>query len=224
MNQDRLGDAEVRRTMETTAIGRGRRRQAERRDESERGLVRAAIVVVLEEGVSAATFEEISRRSGLSRGLVGQRFGSKQGLIDAVVAYLQEAREARASELGIDRMRGLEALLTQTNLFLRQLAMKNEGQAYFRLLASAVADNSTLQATFATNHSQARDRLAAWVKRGQAEGDIDPGVDPTAAGLMVGSLMLGASMQILIDPTTDIEAIRTTTLATLKAALSRAST
>ena len=36
-----------------------------------------------EDGVSAATFEAIARRGGYSRGLVGQRFGSKLGLIEA---------------------------------------------------------------------------------------------------------------------------------------------
>jgi AcrR family transcriptional regulator len=38
-------------------------------------------------GAAAATFEEISKRSRYSRGLVGQRFGSKEGLIEAIIAY-----------------------------------------------------------------------------------------------------------------------------------------
>src|SRR6201996_7868448 len=99
---------------------RPRRTQAERRDESERGLVKAAIGVVSEDGVSAATFEAIARRGGhhrgtggdgvsaatfeaiarrggYSRGLVGQRFGSKLGLIEAVIAYLHDEKQGVAA-------------------------------------------------------------------------------------------------------------------------------
>src|SRR5271168_2978127 len=88
-----------------------RRTQAERRDESERGLVKAAIAVVSEGGVSAATFEAIGQRGGYSRGLVGQRFGSKLGLIEAVISYLHDEKEAFATGHRVDSLRGLEALL-----------------------------------------------------------------------------------------------------------------
>ena len=119
---------------------RQRRTQAERRDESERGLVRAAIGVVSEEGVSAATFEAIARRGGYSRGLVGQRFGSKLGLIEAVIAYLHDERQGVAADHCLDALPGLEALLGFVDLYLRRLAELGEMQAYFRLLSWAVAE------------------------------------------------------------------------------------
>src|SRR5246127_4250465 len=91
---------------------RRRRTQAERRDESERGLVKAVIAVVSEDGVSAATFEAIGQRGGYSRGLVGQRFGSKLGLIEAVIAHLHDQKESFAASGRIDALPGLEALVT----------------------------------------------------------------------------------------------------------------
>src|SRR5579871_1456217 len=115
-----------------------RRTQAERRDGSERGLVRAAIAVVSDEGVSAATFDAIGRRGGYSRGLVGQRFGSKLGLIEAVIAYLHDARETALAAAGIDELSGLEALLAWVDSYIAHLAEGGEAQAYFRLLSSAV--------------------------------------------------------------------------------------
>src|ERR1022692_136225 len=117
-----------------------RRTQAERRDESERGLVKAAISVVSEEGVSAATFEAIARRGGYSRGLVGQRFGSKLGLIEAVIAYLHDENESFAQDRRIDALPGLDALLTYVDLYVQRLTKLGEVQAYFRLLSWAVAD------------------------------------------------------------------------------------
>ena len=123
-----------------------RRTQAERRDESGRGLVKAAIAVVAEEGVSAATFEAIGRKGGYSRGLVGQRFGSKLGLIEAVIDYLHGERELFEKADRFDGDPGLEALLTFVDLYLQRLAHLGEVRAYFRLLSWAVADISAFRA------------------------------------------------------------------------------
>jgi AcrR family transcriptional regulator len=195
-----------------------RRTQAERRDESERGLVKAAIAVVSEEGVSAATFEAIGQRGGYSRGLVGQRFGSKLGLIEAVIAYLHDEKESFATGHRVDSLRGLEALLTYVDLYLRRLARLDEVQAYFRLLSWAVADISAFRSAFASEHERIRERFEGWIVQGQAEGRIRRDLDPTAAALMVGSQLLGVSMQVLIDPAMDVDPIRTTCLAALRRA------
>jgi AcrR family transcriptional regulator len=195
-----------------------RRTQAERRDQSERGLVEASIAVVSEEGVSAATFEAIGRRGGYSRGLVGQRFGSKLGLIEAVIAYLHGARETYTAPKRIDGLAGLEALLTYVDLYLQRLSHMGEVQAYFRLLCWAVADISAFRSAFAAEHDRVRERLEGWIARGQAEGGIRSDLDPTAAALMVGSQLLGLSIQKLIDPAMDVEPIRFTCLATLRQA------
>lgn len=194
----------------------GRRTQAERRDESGRGLVRAAIAVVAEEGVGAATFEAIGRRSGYSRGLATQRFGSKQALIEAVIAYLHEQQEAALAEAGIDGRPGFEAVLGYVDLYLRALAQDAQSRAYFMLLSSAVADATSLRAAFAAEHDRIERRIEDLVRRGQTDGDIRPDLDPAAAALMVGSLLLGLSMQRLVDPATDIDPIRETSLATLR--------
>ena len=199
-----------------------RRTQAKRREESERGLVKAAIAVTAERGVSAATFEAIGERGGFSRSLVTRRFGSKRGLIDAVIEHLREHRKALAAEHGIDEMPGLEALLADTDLYLRSLSGNGELKAYFMLLSAAVADASELCTAFAAVHEQVRARLRDHVRRGQAEGHIRPDLDADAAALMVGGLELGLSMQLLVDPTLNLDPIRETTLATLRASLEAA--
>ncbi|HXA38685.1 MAG TPA: TetR/AcrR family transcriptional regulator [Phenylobacterium sp.] len=207
--------------MEDTAQKTNRRRtQAERRDESERGLVRAAVALVSEEGVSASTFEAIARRSGYSRGLVGQRFGSKLGLIEAVIAYLHDGRESFADGGKLDGLPGLEALLTYANHYVQRLSHLGEVQAYFRLLAWAVADISTFRTVFAAEHDRIGARFEGWIRQGQAEGQIRPDLDATAAALMVGSQLLGLSIQVLIDPAMDLNPIRATYLATLRHAFS----
>lgn len=201
---------------QTTTPAAERRTQAERRDESGRGLVQAAIGVVADEGVSAATFEAIGRRAGKSRGLVTQRFGSKQGLIEAVIDHLHERQEELLSLHGVDRMPGFEAVLAYVDGYLRDLSRQGEGRAYFMLLSAAVADATSLRAAFAAEHGRVEARLEALLRRGQAEGDIRREIDPAAAALMIGSLLLGLSMQLLVDPDTDVDPIRQTSLATLR--------
>jgi len=195
---------------------RARRSQAERRDESERGLLRAATAIVAERGVNAATFEAIGARAGYSRGLATQKFGSKQGMIEAMIAHLHERQNDILGALGVDRMPGLEAVLTYVDLYLRDLALKGEGRAYFMLLAGAIADLSALRAAFAASHEKVERRLETMVLRGQAEGTIRREIDADAAALMIGSLLLGLSIQCLIDPDMDLDPIRATSLATLR--------
>ncbi len=195
---------------------RARRTQAQRRDESEQRLLRAAGDVIVERGVTAATFDAIGVRAGYSRGLATQKFGSKQGMIEALIAHLHARQDAVLGALGVDAMPGLEAVLTYVDLYLRDLSLKGEGRAYFMLLASAIADLSTLRAAFAVSHERVERRLEAMVLRGQAEGAVRRDLDADAAALMVGSLLLGLSIQCLIDPDMDLEPIRATSLATLR--------
>lgn len=195
-----------------------RRTQAERRDESGRSLVEAAIAVVARDGVSAATVDAIGREAGYSRGLATQRFGSKQGLIEAVIDRLHEQQEEALVEHDIDALPGLEAVLAFVDLYLRGLAEAHEGRAYFMLLSAAVADATELRTAFAAEHGRVERRLEALVRRGQAEGAIRREIDPAAAALMIGGLLFGLSMQILVDPATDLGPIRETSLSTLRLA------
>jgi AcrR family transcriptional regulator len=199
-----------------------RRTQSQRREQSGRGLVQAAVGLVADEGVSAATFHAIGQASGYSRSLVTQRFGSKAGLIDAVIAYIRQSLEDMLATNGLDELPGLEALLLYMDLYLTHLSANREVRAYFVLLSSAVADLGELRAAFAAEHERVRQRLAALVARGQAEGGIRPQIDADAAALIIGALQLGLSMQLLVDPALDLEPIRRTSLATLRASFAAA--
>lgn len=207
-------------TRDRPAIVRDRRTQAERRETSGRGLVQAAVAVVAEQGVSAATFQAIGTRSGYHRSLVTQRFGGKQGLTDAVIEYLYGQVDDRLRESHVDDLSGLQAVLTFMDLYLQELARNREMRAYFQLLSSAVAELSDLRTAFAAQHERVRQRLAAMIARGQADGSVNPGVDGASAGVMIGGLQLGLAMQLLVDPHTDLEAVRRTSLAALRASLS----
>ena len=111
--------------------------------------------------------------------------------------------------------RALLPRLAAGNARRRAIAARRAGSMV--RMAGAVGDMSELRAPFAAAHKEAEQRLESMVLRGQAEGVIRPGLDADAAALMVGSLLLGVSTQLLIDPGMDLEPIRRTSLATLRA-------
>jgi AcrR family transcriptional regulator len=193
-----------------------RRSQSDRRQQSESELLRAAAELIVERGMAAATFENIGARAGYSRGLATQKFGSKQGLIEALIAQLQLRLNALMEARDLASANGLEAVLGFVDLFLRNLAQDGETRAYFVLMAGAVAEVSDLRGPFAAAHKDVELKLESLFLRGQAEGVVRAGLNADAAALMVGALLLGLSLQILVDPDLDLEPIRETSLATLR--------
>lgn len=197
-----------------------RRSQSDRRQQSESELLRAAAELIVERGMAAATFENIGARAGYSRGLATQKFGSKQGLIEALIARLQSRLQQLLEAGQLDTLDGLEAILGFVDIYLRNLADDGEMRAYFVLMAGAVAEVSELRGPFAAAHKEVETRLEAMFLRGQAQGVIRQGLNADAAALMVGALLLGLSTQMLVDPGLDLEPIRETSLMTLRVSFS----
>jgi len=171
--------------------------------------------VVADRGASAATFEEIGREGGYSRSLAAQKFGSKRGLIEAVIVYLQRRREAIMEASHVSEMPALEAIDNYVESHFSDLN-NHLGRSYFMLLAAAVADATSMREAFAASHERVRIWLKALLQRGQADGDIRSDIDPDSAALMIGSLLLGVSIQWLIDPTTDVDRIQSTSIETIR--------
>lgn len=204
------------------SLERQKRTQADRRDESERRLLEAMVEIVAEEGVGATTFERIARRAGYSRGLAFLKFGSKEGLIRALIKRLQQSRIEALLALDIEHMSGLEALITYVRLHFDELAAAKDTRAYFTLAAGAVADLSAIRNAFSKSHEQSRIFLEQLIARGQREGCVRADVDPSGAALAVGSLLLGASMQYITDPETNLTQLKSAAVSLTAAGLSPA--
>lgn len=198
-----------------------RKTQAERRSESERSLLDAAIDVIVEQGVGAVTFESLGRTSGLSRGLVSHRFGSKQNLISALLNDLSERQEVLARERGLDDMPGFEAVKSYVDWCLQDLAQHKYARAYFMLLSSSVAEANAMRTGFQEVHANAEARLHNWIKKGQAEGAIRDDIDAGNTALMIGCLLFGFSMQLLVDPNLDVNPMRASCIAMLHNSLAQ---
>jgi AcrR family transcriptional regulator len=196
-----------------------RRTQAERRAESERNILQAAAELIAEQGVGAATLEKVGARAGYSRGLATQKYGSKQGLIEALIAHLHARMETLLRDSHVEAMSGLDAALAFVSIFLRELADDEEVRAYFMLMAGAVADRSTVRAAFAASHETVSERLQALLVRGQNDGSVDSALNTQAAATLIGSTLIGLSTQHLVDPAMDLANVSEAAIATWKRSL-----
>ncbi len=214
-----MSEASTASSTDHAAAQGGRLTQAERRERSEQELLEATMRVVSASGVAAATFDAIGREAGYSRGLVTQRFGSKDGLIRSLIEALHGWQRDALDAADVERMDGLSALCACVELHCQSLDGREEDKAYYMLLAAAVADRLETRAAFADSHEVERVLTRSPIERGQAEGSIRKDADADATALMAGCALIGIRMQNMIDPGTEIALIKDALIQSLRARL-----
>ena len=191
--------------------------QAERRNLSEEKLIEAALSIAAEEGYAAVTFDAIGKRAGYSRGLATHRFGSKAGLIEAVIDHLQDYRIEIENELNPRPVNGLAGLLGYAEIHLNSLKESPSSPAYFVFLAGAIAEMSDMRKLFARSHDRTRGQLVEHLERGQQDGSVRKLENVDAAALSAGALLLGISMAWLADPDMPVDDLTLEVKRTLRA-------
>lgn len=187
---------------------RQRKTQAERREESENRLLAAAAELIAQEGYAAASFDRVGQVSGYSRGLASQKFGSKDGLIKAVLEFLAD-RIRFDADVAFDRAATpFDQVLAYTDALLSRIQQDHLARSYFTLLTAAIANRLPIQADYLLEHNSFRVLIRDTITRGQTDGSIDPSIDPDGAAVIVGSINLGIAMETLLDPDLDLTAIR----------------
>jgi AcrR family transcriptional regulator len=198
---------------------RKRRTQAERSDASEQSLLTAAATVMEAEGFAAATFERIGEVAGYSRGLASQKFGSKDGVVRAVIEFVAARIQQELDASIRTAPNPLEGILRYMEIWLSGVETDPLLRSYFVMLSAAVANRMTIQTAFKSRHDDVKNDLAELVRRGQARGLIDPAIDPEIAALSIGCFQIGTAVQLLLDPEFDIAAVRKSVLTLLSHAL-----
>jgi AcrR family transcriptional regulator len=157
---------------------RKRQTQQERVAESSRRLLEAAIEVVAEKGYERATAAEISERAGYSAPMVRTRYGSKQGLLDSILHSVYDPWLFPADDEGLDG-------LTQINAHLSRLEKVGDEQPefmrFFLVLSfecvTAARELKPWMQSFLARYTSA---LESMLRRGQADGSVNPAIDPSA--------------------------------------------
>ena len=174
----------------STSETQTRRTQEQRRAETERRVLDAAIRLIAQRGSRAVTLGDVGREAGYSRGIVHAHFGSRERLLEAVVRDAQRFDVPEVSGTGLDR---LGALIEG---YLANLRERRPATGAFLLLwAESVAADPVLGPLFAERDESFRAALADSVREGIADGSIRADADPAAAAVVLMGVLRGIGMQ-----------------------------
>lgn len=168
-------------------------------------LVRAAAELLGEVGYERMTLAAIGRRAGYSYGLVTQRFGSKEGLMWALVESMVidwTGRESSriTSESWLTRMRpiieGVRASAAKDPVSLRAL---------WAVMFEAVKPGTGLNERIKELHRNQRAATARRIEREVEAGRIPRDLPPEATAAVVIGALRGLAYQWLLDPSFDYD-------------------
>ncbi len=178
------------------------RTQQQRRDETRRALLDAAVESLIEVGFARTTTLEVQRRADVSRGALLHHFPSKAELLVAAIAHLAEMRAIElkrlSAELPADR-HGSDGASARTNAVLGLLWQCFSG-TFFQVameLRTAARTDPELRPVLATAERTLRDGILAQARTlfGKEVAD-HPGL-PRALDLTL-QLMIGAAMSAVL--------------------------
>lgn len=152
------------------------KRRAPRQEDPKKALLAAATKLFARRGFSGVSVRDIALAAKVNHGLVHRHFGSKEGLLRAVMQH-QANMLAQAAGQGIARGAAHGSLTEAV------FAAALQGDAYWRILARQLldgADPRELQSDFPTLRRVIEHRVAGGQKRDDAALDV---VVLAAAGL-----------------------------------------
>lgn len=173
--------------------------QAQRVERSTAALLTAAVELIAEQGYAAVTPAQISERAGYTRGMVRVRYGSKLGLLEAILTrdyqqrlfapILDERRSGLERALGtIDELRDM---LTEDSAFLR---------AVFMVSFESLGVVKDLGPQIRRWLDETEGAVAAALAAGQDDGSVDPTLDCRAEGRQWVTTAVGLAFRWCQDP------------------------
>ncbi|MGI9598090.1 MAG: TetR/AcrR family transcriptional regulator [Acidimicrobiales bacterium] len=166
---------------------------------STNALLEAAMDLTVEGGFDALTLAAIGDRAGYSRGLVTARFGSKEGLIDALIDRIVTSWSHKNVLPRTKGRSGLDGLLTMIDAIRVQADRDPRGLlALYSLMFQATSDDG-LRQRFAKFHETMRGDFAHFVRKGQRDGSVRKGRSPDKEAALLVAGLRGIGYQWLLD-------------------------
>ena len=151
-------------------------------------LIDTASELLASKGAAGTTFDAISERSGISRGSIRFHFGSKNGLLLAVVERVFNKYESHIETQLIgtgEQPSTIMQVLESHHQFITQ--NETTGRLFFVLMFEALGPNPELLPRFIELYGRLRALAAEWIDAAEASGTIDAKVDP----MVTANIMLG---------------------------------
>ena len=170
-------------------------KQADRRAETERRLLEAALGLIAQSGSRSMSTAAVGAAAGYSRGIVTHQFGSKKELLRRAVEYTQALVELPARASGLDWI---------LELVDRYLSTAEEGRsatsAFLLMWGEAVANDDNVRDVYIERDSWFRLQIASAVEEGISHGVIRSGIDADAFAYLVVAMLRGSVLQLLLSP------------------------
>lgn len=181
-------------------IPQQRRTQAQRRAESERRLLRAAAELIVERGIEGTSLAEIGRRAGYSHGLVHQRFGSKEALVERLNSEAVRMFTTQ-TVAAVGGTRGLAALRIVADTYLDLVQAEDPlGRLHLVVWTEAVARASERRSYRVTWDRYFRSAFAQLIRDAAADGTVRADVDADAMAMVVVGMLRGVALGLMLEP------------------------
>lgn len=163
-------------------------------------MVDAAVALINELGISGTTLRAVGERAGYSRGLATYQYGSKTGLVRAVIKTLSALWLERLHSAMDDRtaLDGLCRVIDAHYRFIQEMP------AQFRTLTilafASIDPGSGIQTRIAEVQAKQRRSVADLVRQGQATGQVNGRVDADRFAEQFLATISGIGLQWMVNP------------------------
>jgi AcrR family transcriptional regulator len=180
-------------------------RQQERSQMSTSRLLAAAAELFAERGYRQTSLADIGKNAGYSHGLVTRRFGSKQGLIVALLDHMINDWTQRALAPSLERKTGIEGLRAFYDAFCRNATANSSNlRALESLMFEGLWGEAELQERLVVVQRHGQEQFRDLVESGIKAGTVRPDVDADAVALMAATSLRGATYCWLLDADFDL--------------------
>ncbi len=168
--------------------------------EKRREILDAAARCFARDGFRGATISAICAEAGISPGHLYHYFASKEEIVRA----MSEVGLAYAAERFSQIVHGPDTIATLFAEMERAKAHRGPGGQLLILdMLAEAGRNPAMGALVAEQSGKARAMLAAFLREGQARGQVDPALDPDLAAALLMSLLDGARALPIRSPGLD---------------------
>lgn len=186
-----------------------RRSQIERRAESDRKMIAAALRLIARHGSTGCSLAQIGVEAGYSRGLPVARFGTKLGLLESVVDTC-DAWFQRRLKKDLGDTQGLEALFIRMGAHMA--GARDSAPAtvtVYQLYVESMGAASELKPRMRALGESYREGFRRHLQEARAMGELRDGIDIDRFATMVLGAVRGVIVQALVDGgKTDLDSTR----------------
>lgn len=171
-----------------------RRTQGQRRNETERRVLDAAVSLIANKGSHSITLAQVGLAAGYSRAIVHHHFRNRGGLLEAVM------RELGGIDVPDYRGSALRQIVEMIEGYLDNLANSSSTtKAFVRLWGESMASDPVLTPLFDQRDVAFRALLTDLIRAGVDDGSIGAAVDAEIAAVVILGLARGVGVQLMSD-------------------------